>query len=87
MATGIAKHDLVALKRSIPRGGIAKIHEMMNAKLTEEGKDTLSYPMINAVMNGYTYRQDVIDMAIQYVKDLKRQVASNNKKIKSATQS
>lgn len=86
--TGIEKHTLKSLRKAIPYGGLNKIHEMHTELMKAKGEDALSYETISAVLRGLMYRQDVIDVAIEYVaaenERQKSKSTGNSQKLKAA---
>jgi hypothetical protein len=58
----LSQTDLKILRRAIPRGGIKEIHEMVRKR-----KIDLSYESVSAIIRGIMFRQDVIDVVIEYV--------------------
>lgn len=57
--------EIKKLRKSIPHGKMRELHELINQKGIE-----ISYDMVAAVINGRVYKQEVLDIAIEYAASL-----------------
>ena len=77
----IDKTSLSILRKSIGFGGITGLHDLARKK----GID-ISYQHIRNVLQGYVYRQDIIDLAFEYVELEKKEQEKINEAIKKKIQ-
>lgn len=76
---GIHESVLKNIRNAIPYGALREIHKRHTELMKSKGKEPLEYHSITAVIRGDWYREEVIDIAIQWIEEEKEKNKEANK--------